>query len=136
MTVPNTRSRNRNHPRTQTERNRAALPVIVYGATAILLFVPGASVVGEWQHLLRYGWPGPYDAVIAEPNAGETLFTVQLWAIASAIVLVAGAVTAGVAARSARQRVWLVTLVGVVSTVLLVLVVGFLLTPPLASSSN
>jgi|GEM_PF-3301585 len=131
MTVPGPSG-----PRSQTERNKAATPAIIYGIAAVLLLVPVASAYGEWQHLLRYGWPGPYDSGIAEANAGETEFKIGLWVIPSVLILFGAAVGAGFAARSAGQRVWLVVLVGLVVTTLILLGVAVLLTPPLASSSS
>jgi hypothetical protein len=119
--------------RTQTERNRTATPAIIYGIAVVLLLLPVSSAYGEWQHLLRYGWPGPYTSDIAEFNAGETEFKVLFWAIPSVLVLLAAVVGAGFAARAAGQRVWLVILVGVIVTVLVLAGASVLLTTPLAS---
>lgn len=86
--------------------------------------------------MLRYGWPGPYPDSISELNAGETIWKVRFWAVVSFIVPGGAAIGAGYAARAAKQRVWLVLLVGLAITTAVVLVVAVLLTPPLASSAG
>lgn len=118
-----------------TERNRSRAAGLIFLAAAVVLVVPAASAYGEWQHALRYGWPGPYPDSISEANVGETIWKAQAWGVVSLLVLTGASIGAGFAAKAARQRVWLVVLGGLVITVIALLVVAVLLTPPLASSA-
>ncbi|ERK70670.1 hypothetical protein N136_02981 [Leifsonia aquatica ATCC 14665] len=115
------------------ERNRAHAAAIIFIAAAIVLVIPAASVYGDWQNALRYGWPGPYRSDIAEWNADETIWKATFWGILMLIVLTGASIGAGFAARAAHQRVWLVVLAGVVVTVVALLVAAVILTRPLAS---
>jgi hypothetical protein len=117
------------------KRNRTQVAAIIFVATAVILVVPAASAYGEWQHALRYGWPGPYPDSISESNAGETIWKAEAWGILSLIFLAGASICAGFAARSAGQRVWLVVILGLAVCVVALLAVAFLLTPPLASSA-
>jgi hypothetical protein len=120
--------------RSNAERNRAQAAGLIFVMAAVILVVPAASAYGEWQHALRYGWPGPYTMDIAELNAGETIWKAEAWGVVSLLVLAGASIGAGFAAKAAGQRAWLVVLGGLVITVIALLVVAVLLTPPLASS--
>ncbi|MBN9629250.1 MAG: hypothetical protein J0I18_01340 [Actinobacteria bacterium] len=120
--------------RSNAERNRARAAALIFLVAAVVLVVPAASGYGEWQHALHYGWPGSYSSSVSELNAGEAIWKAEIWGLISVVVLIGAAVGAGFAARAARQRVWLVVLAGVAITVVAVLVIAALLTPPVASS--
>lgn len=120
--------------RSNAERNRAQAAALIFVAAAVILVVPAASAYGEWQHALRYGWPGPYLDSIAEANADETIWKAEAWGVLTLVILTGASIGGVFAARAAGQRGWLVALVGLVITVIALLVVAVLLTPPLASS--
>jgi hypothetical protein len=120
--------------RSQAERNRSRAAALLFLAAAVVLVVPAVSAYGEWRHALHDGWPGPITEDIAALNAGEAVWKAGAWSVLVLVVLVGVSIAAGFAARAARQRVWLVVLVGVGATVVALLVVAVLLTPPLASS--
>lgn len=96
---------------------RGPLIGLLLVVVATLFAVPWVFAAQSLRDALRYGWPGPYALPVAELNAEEALFEICLAAGVAFVLLTAGLVVVGFAARTFGIRAAPVVIMGSVGAV-------------------